>query len=24
MLKVKLGLTTVEESLANVPPDLIL
>ena len=24
MLKVKLGLTTVEEALANVPPDLIL
>jgi len=24
MLKVKMGLTTVEESLANVPPDLIL
>jgi type IV pilus assembly protein PilB len=24
MLKVKMGLTTMEESLANVPPDLIL
>ncbi len=24
MLKVKMGLTTVEEALANVPPDLIL
>jgi hypothetical protein len=24
MLKVKTGLTTVEEALANVPPDLIL
>jgi type IV pilus assembly protein PilB len=24
MLKVKLGLTTIEEALSNVPPDLIL
>ena len=24
MLKVKMGLTTVEEALANVPPDIIL